>query len=492
MIKLVLKSDNPNYCARLIKLPQPRKHSNADKLLCVSILGNNIITGLNAKESDLYVFFPVESAINIKYLAHSNSLDSPELNRDKKTKGFFSSRHGRVKAISLRGEKSEGYIAPARTIEDWSGYKFKDSDLEKDFDHIGDLKLCEKYINREEIRRQNQIEKRAKIGGRTVKRESRLVENQFRLSPDYKHLKREISNIKPDDWIDVTSKWHGANGVISRVLVKRKLSTLERICKFFGAKIVETEYDLVYASRKVVKSEFVNQKNMGYYDSDIWGIVANKYKDSLQDGITLIGEVVGYTPTGGPIQKMDSKAFDYGCEVGKCDFIVFRINYTSPAGKVYEFSIQQVEDYCKKFGLKHVPIYFVGKARDLYKQLYITYEFKGDYSYFWDNGYSREESPGGRDWHNKFLELLTKEYLEKDDIYCRNKGLPDEGIVLARRIDVFEGLKMKSFRFTVGEGVEVDKGNVDIETMESISEEGNPTGIITDDLNDILEKLGDE
>ncbi len=233
MSKLSIKAENTNYCARLIKLPAPRAHSNANKLLCVSVLGNNVITGLSAKEHDLYVFFPLESSINIEYLAHSNSLDDPALNRDKKTKGFFSPKHGRVKAISLRSEKSEGYVAPASTIEDWLGIKFKEEDIGQDFDHIGDTKICEKYINREQLRKQNQAENRVKKGGK-VKRESRLVENQFRLSPDYKQLKREIHTVKPDDWIEITSKWHGANGVISRILTKRKLSLVDKISKFFG------------------------------------------------------------------------------------------------------------------------------------------------------------------------------------------------------------------------------------------------------------------
>jgi hypothetical protein len=471
MSKLSTKAENTNYCARLIRLPAPRAHSNANKLLCVSIMGNNVITGLNATEGSPYVFFPLESSISTEYLAHSNSLDDPTLNRDKKTKGFFSSKHGRVKAISLRGEKSEGYVVPAQTLEEWSGYKFKEDDFDKDFDHIGDIKLCEKYINREALRKQNQAENRAKKGGK-VKRQSRLVENQFRLSPDYKHLKKEINTVKPNDWIEITSKWHGANGVISRVLTKRKLSTVDKVAKFFGAQIVESEYGLVYASRRVIKNEFADQKTQDFYDANVWQIVAEKYKDCLQDGITLIGEVVGYTPSGKGIQSMKGKVFDYGCEVNKCDFIVFRINYTSPSGKVYEFSIQQMVDYCKKFNLKHVPIYFIGRAKELYYNLYLKHEYSHNQSEFADCGIPEDERIDGRGWHDKFLQLLVKEYLEKDDVYCQNKGLPDEGIVLSRRVDVFEGLKLKSFKFLQGETEEADKGEVDMETQESVTNNG--------------------
>ena len=119
---------------------------------------------------------------------------------------------------------------------------------------------------------------------------------------------------------------------------------------------------------------------------------------------------------------------------------MFRINYTSPSGKVYEFSMPQVLDYCKRKGLRHVPVYYIGKAKDAYPEI------------------STEEH-----WHENFLARLIEDYLEKDDVYCNNKGLPDEGIVLSKRVDVFEGLKLKSFRFLSGESEQLDSGEGNIE-----------------------------
>ena len=64
---------NPNYLAKVVKLNNIRKHENADRLQCVAIDGNNVITGLDAKDGALYVYFPLESAINKEFLSWGNS-----------------------------------------------------------------------------------------------------------------------------------------------------------------------------------------------------------------------------------------------------------------------------------------------------------------------------------------------------------------------------------------------------------------------------------
>ena len=50
------ENHNPNYVASVVKLSGVRKHSAADRLQCVSIFGNNVITSMDAKDGDLYVF----------------------------------------------------------------------------------------------------------------------------------------------------------------------------------------------------------------------------------------------------------------------------------------------------------------------------------------------------------------------------------------------------------------------------------------------------
>ena len=445
-MKLQIKSDNPNYVARVVKLENVRKHSNADRLQCVSILANNVITGLNAKDGDSYIYFPLECAINGEYLSWSNSFSKAEMNADTSVKGFFG-KHGRVKAISLRGEKSEGYIVPLQDIVDWLnevGNKCSVVDFEHDvdFDHIGDIKICEKYINPETLRKQQNAERNK---NKKVKRESKIVPLQFRVAEDTKHLKREMDKLNLDDIITIGYKMHGCNMSLGKVLCKRKLGVLDKVCRFFGANIDENHYDLVYASRRVVKNEYADKETDSFYDFDVWELMAQKYKDALKDGVVLYGEVVGYGPTGGGIQG----DYDYGQDKTSCEFYAYRGTIVNASGDVFEMTTPQLERYCKKMGIPMVPIFYYGTVRN------------------WIEEYNRhnvenEIDVEDRAWRDRLLADWMDKYNEKDCYMCKSK-VPEEGIVVIRESDHFEAFKLKSFRFLQRESDELDKG---IENME--------------------------
>lgn len=134
---------NSNYLASVVKIETFLRHPNADKLKIASIYGNNVITGLTAKENDLYIYFPLESTISKEFLKYSNSFRDSQYNTDVLKKGMFEI-NGRVKAIRLRGEKSEGYIVPAKEVEDFcknvlgKEFSFSEKHVGVDFDSIFD------------------------------------------------------------------------------------------------------------------------------------------------------------------------------------------------------------------------------------------------------------------------------------------------------------------------------------------------------------------
>lgn len=433
MISITNKS---NYLARVVTLPAPRKHSNADRLQCVSILGNNVITGLIAKENELYCYFPLETAINKDFLAFTNSFSNPEDNVDGKTKGFFG-LNCRVRAIRLRGERSEGYIVPAKEISKWSGYEITEKDVDTDFDTINGKLICEKYINRQELIDADKAERKEKRKNKKVVRTSKLVENQFRLHSDTEQLKRNIHKLSPNDVISVSNKRHGCNGVLSKILCKKSLSLWDKIGKKLGFNIIDTHYDYIWASRRCIKNEYADAKSSHFYDSDIWAGVYERYKDSLKNGITLYYELCGWTPTGAPIQK----GYDYGLEVGKNEAYVFAITYTSPDGSVFDFNAKQVTDYCRKMGLKRIELFYHGLAKDMFPEIKTD-----DY------------------WHENFLKALSDKYLEKDDPICKNQ-VPFEGIIICQEGDQNVNFKLKSFRFLERTTEENDKGTIDIDDI---------------------------
>ena len=59
-----------------------------------------------------------------------------------------------------------------------------------------------------------------------------------------------------------------------------------------------------------------------------------------------------------------------------------------------------------------------------------------------------------------------EEYLEKECSYCKN-SVADEGVVLSKRVGGFEGLKLKSAKFVLGESEQMDTGEVNIEDEEA-------------------------
>jgi len=432
---------NLNYLAKVVKLTNLRKHPNADRLQVVTVDGNNIITSLTAKDGDLYVYFPLESALNKEFLSWSNAFEDKELNTDKEIKGFFNNK-GRVRAVRLRSEKSEGYIVPVSAISDWilfsigKNFVFTEEHVNTEFDLIFNTVLCEKYINYVAIRKQDSENKKKQR--KTVK-EKKLIDNQFHLHIDTTPLKKYIDNINPDDYIHISRKLHGTSFVVSNVLCRKPLKWYEKVLHKLGVNIVNTQYDLVYSSRKVIKNNVLDTSGKEhFYGYDLWGDIAKTLEEYLTAGLTFYGECVGYTKSGAYIQS----GYDYGCEPGKFKTYIYRITLTNVNGKVFEFSTQQVKDYCERFGLNSVPELYYGKAKNLF------------------------DIPVNEEWTQQFLENLCNEYLEKDCGICVN-SVPDEGVVLRREISDIDVYKLKSFRFFELESKQLDSDEVDLETQES-------------------------
>lgn len=159
----------------------------------------------------------------------------------------------------------------------------------------------------------------------------------------------------------------------------------------------------------------------------------------------MYGEIVGNLPTGSAIQGQ----YDYGCVGGEHAFYVYRITKTDESGTAFEYSWEQIKEYCVSRELKHVPEYYYGSLKDFYFR-------------FVNPG--NELSENFRDEIFKYL--LTAFNLEKDCEFCRNV-VPAEGIVV--RVDGrkhYNAFKLKSKRFKLRENEELEAGVVDIESQE--------------------------
>ncbi len=428
---LKTKNKDSNYLAKVVALEGLRKHSNADRLQCVNVGFNNVITGLDAKEGDIYVFFPIESKINKDFLHFINGFRDSKLNLNPSVSGFFEV-NCRVKAVRLRGERSMGFLVPSFQVAAWAGFDIFSTDVGTKFDTIAGKLLCEKY----EVPVK---ESRLKGKGKEPKLD-RLVEGQVRLHVNTTNFRHEPEAIKPDDLISITYKTHGTSWWAGNLLVKRKLSRFERVLKFLGVSVPETEYDIVYGSRRVVKNRhFEDPKAQDhFFGYDLWHDVKEEVKNKIPKGITLYGELLGFTRDGAYIQEH----YDYGCSMEKGAVRqrkeIYRITHTDEDGHVTEYSYPQIIDFCKLFGLVPSHLMFYGTARD-----WVTQNRMG----------KADESFGV-----KFVKALQAKYNDKDCFMCKNP-VPEEGIVV-RKENLYncESYKLKSFQFLEFESSQLDQG----------------------------------
>lgn len=512
-MKLEIRSDSVNYACTVVRLPPKQVVPGLDKLVKVTVFGNDVLTQKDSDESQLYLFFPAECCISKDYLSANDEYRNTELNNNKLKKGYFEDT-GRVKSIKFKGIISTGYITPITTLDELDCVYSEGLKEGDEFTDINGVNICKKY----KIIRQQGLNGGKSKASKKLEKFDKLVPNQFRFHQDTSQLAKNLHLFNPTDIIVITAKWHGTSAIFSNVLIKKELTWKERLAKFFGVHVVETTYDHLYASRTVIKNQYINKDaTPGYYNEDIWKTVQDEVKDKIEQGITLYGEIVGYLLSSKEIQK----GYDYGCSPSQADskrsydtiwssmsklekmqylkdnnlfcdddwrfvppvstlvshhncsltdfdklkekqapqhkFVVYRITYTKPDGNVIEFSWQQIKDYCKKYQLEHVKELYFGRMFE--SSLLIGDTIK-------DTTYEHPE------WRDEAIRVLSETYLEKDCKWCLNK-VPAEGIVVRRDgLETYSAYKLKSKRFLERESKQLDEdvknGQINIEDEQPI------------------------
>jgi hypothetical protein len=416
----------------------------------VNIFGNNVIVGLDAKDGDVGLFFPLESQIGLEFAQVNDLIRRKDENG--KTAGGMFDQNRRVRAQTLRGEKSMGFYCPIHYLYKLEGIHPAETNLQvgEEIEALRGFEISKKYVMPT-----NQMQHGTGKQGRAKKQtqKAQVVDDQFKFHFDTAQLGRNLNKIQPESLISITWKFHGTSGITSYVLTTKKLKWYERVLKKIGVNIVDTVYDYVYASRKVIKGvennfEEARQQNH-FYGYDIWGSVGkDAFYSKLHKGETAYYEIVGYLPNGNFIQKNH----DYGCEVGQHKVYVYRITQTNVDGVVTELPWHQVKHRAKEIGVKTVPEIFYGKAIDMQDE-------------WWNY-------PEPNDWSNNFLSYLQTNYVyDQDSQFCKNK-IPEEGIVVRiEHGDGIENLKLKSFAHYNFETQLLDSGEADIETEQSEGDE---------------------
>lgn len=439
-----------NYSAVVVTISNLRPHTNADRLVCTDIFGNNVIVGKDTKVGDKGLFFPLESQIGAEFAENNDLIRRKDENG--KTAGGMFDNNRRVRAQTFRGEKSMGFWIPISSLDSFAqqGYCIGTEENEE-LEKIGDFVISQKYIPK--------TNGSGMGGGPKAGRKprvSRVVPGQFHFHTDTSQLGRNLHKINPSDQIVITWKMHGTSSIVSNCLTNRRLSWYEKLLGSMGLKIEEQVYDYIYASRRVIKNEFEEAKEH-FYGHDLWSDIGKEhFGGKLHNGETVYYEIVGFTKDGSPIQG----GFDYGCEpsgakmtvlsgdadTGHLEFnphpqhkiFVYRITMTSSDGSVTELQWNQVKERCVEMDVSTVPEIYYGPV-------FVTFETMDE------------------NWRDGMLEELKRRFVhDQDSQFCTN-SVPEEGVCVRKEGSVIETFKLKSFRFLEHETGQLDKGEVTIE-----------------------------
>lgn len=440
----ISKNANVNYLSKIVEIKEFIKHPDpkVERIKCAVVDGFIITVGIDS-EPGKYVYFPVLAQINPNLLQYLNLYRDKEKNKDPEKTGYFENK-GIVKAINLRGVKSEGFLMPLIDLQnfivDQVNVELLEPEANIEFDEVEhDGKtfwISKKYVAPSKIEYKPGIPKWKK----KKKGLNKIIDEQFRFHYDTVILKKCPHVIHPDDIIHISSKWHGTSGISAYVLCHKELTWKEKIAKWLTGYSFDT-YDYVYSSRTVIKNPYYNNGvTEGYYGVDVWKYADGYIRPFLEKGMTIYYEIVGYLPNGGMIQK----DYDYGCvppvkvtdsegnetvqyiQGRQFKVYVYRITLTNVDGKVHEFSSHEVQTWCKQRNLLPMIEYYYGYAFGLYPEIEVD-----------DN------------WSIHFMTALANDktfHMEENSPECTNK-VPHEGIVIRKESMRSEAWKVKCFKF---------------------------------------------
>lgn len=429
------KPINPNYCATVVYLPAVRFDlKDLDNLKGVSIFGYNVIVSKDTP-SELGIFFSTETQLSDEY-CYENNLYREEsrignLNKDKSSKGYLD-KNRRIRAIKFKGNVSNGLFMPLKSLE----YTGIDTSLLKEgdeFDILNGKEICRKYeVPKKEGRKQEIVDRGF------VRADKKFIPEHI----DTENFFKNWDKIPPETEVIITQKLHGTSIRIAHTYVNYKPKLVDRVARFFGAKIKQYEYAYLYGSRKVIKD--ANNPNQNhYYEQDIWTNEGKKLDGLLPENYVVYGELVGWTPEGQPLQK----GYTYGIPKGTCELYIYRITIINEKGLMTDLSWQAVKEFCSKNGLKYVPELFKIDMRMLCDSDFQMVKALLDTRYF----------DGNENSH--FRNCL---WLGED------KELVDEGICIRADGLLPKILKAKSPKFLEHETKILDTGEEDLESSQNV------------------------
>jgi hypothetical protein len=432
-MKLTIFDDSKNYTAQVIRLTATQPLSGLDRLVGANIQGNLCLIGKDYPIGNLYLFFPAGTILSPEFLSKNNLYRESDKNVDQSKAGYFDN-NGRVRAIAFKGNKATGFVTQLSSLS-VLGVDITQLKEGDEFNEIGTKWICKKYIV--PIK-----------GSSTQAAKSKLLDNvvdklQMPEHIDTNHLLKYLHSLELDDHIVITTKLHGTSGRVANTLVRRQLTLIDKIAKFFGAHIQTEKFSYCCGSHHVIKSvDFQTLKGKNhFYSEDLWSKVSEEvFRGKLHEGEHIYFEIIGKEFTGKEIQK------NYSYGLARPDVYVYRISHINGRGIEIDLSWRQVKARCNEMAVKFVPEIWSGGTL----MRYMADNVKGWSSDITDN------------WRSLLETHLRETFMDKPS--KMDPKVIEEGICIRKetypRPHIY---KMKAPLFVIHETKVQDADEVDIE-----------------------------
>lgn len=357
-----------SYCGYVVKVEHLRKHTNADRLQIATFFGNDTIVGMNTQYGEIGVYFPVDGQLSERFCAVNDLVRRKDEN-GKQVGGYLDPDKRNIKALKLRGEKSDGLYLPITCLADFC--KISDLKVGDTISVVNGEEICCKYIphhNPENVGHGVKTLRKAKINYAPL-----FVEHV-----DTEQLAYNLDKFHYGDEIQITCKLHGTSQRMGNLPILHTKKTW--FDKLFGRHGKDYyEYGDVVGTRRVILTP---EHTGGFYESDDFRhAMAQKVANKLYKNEIIFGEVVGFQgPHGAPIMGSASNkkisdpdfikrygemtTFSYGCDPNGeyetdgspcCEFYAYRMAITNDDGYLVEYSPDQLKMRCEQMGVKVVP-----------------------------------------------------------------------------------------------------------------------------------------
>lgn len=353
-----------------------RPHPNADKLMLATCFINTVCVAKDKfAEGEIGVYFPVDLQLSMEF-CEQNKLLAVYENGVNISGGYMDPTKRNVKAIKLRGEKSDGLFLPLSCLA-YTGVDLDSLDIGDPITTVNGHEICRKYIPARHPKGNATVAGGA--GKRVKRRAKRSIAPTFFEHKDTEQLAYNLHMFQSGDLIEITRKLHGTSARTShtKVFQGMKRTMWDKLFRREGTPIYDWGY--VSGTRRTVLDTF----DGGFYGSNEFRKPYHDFfEGKLLKGETVYYEIVGFTHTGDSImgtcdnKKLKDKefikkygpktVFSYGCDPkganGKpqSDIYVYRMTMTNEDGEVVEYTPDQMRHRCMYMGVKTVPLHWYG------------------------------------------------------------------------------------------------------------------------------------